>query len=99
MWTIALLTFGMIVVPTAPAAPHVDVVVYGATPSGIAAVLAAARQGKSVRLVEQSNHLGGMVTGGLACSDTGNASAIGGIARELFVRIGSMYGLPPNTAA
>ena len=49
--------------------------------------------------MERSDMLGGMVTGGLACSDTGNASAIGGIARELFVRIGGIYDLPRGTAA
>jgi len=42
---------------------RVDVLVYGATPSGIMAATAAAREGVSVLLIEPSHHLGGMVTG------------------------------------
>lgn len=71
---------------------------YGATPSGIAAAVAAARAGMTVAVVEQTDRIGGMITGGLSCSDTGNASVIGGIAREVFVRIGAEYGLSNGTA-
>ena len=45
-----------------------DVVVIGGTPAGISAAIAAAREGASVLLVEPSQHLGGLMTGGLgAC--------------------------------
>jgi hypothetical protein len=65
-----------------------DVLVYGGTPSGIAAALSAARAGRSVVLVEASSRLGGMMTGGLAKSDVGSAeeSPLGGITEEFFDR-------------
>lgn len=65
-----------------------DVVVYGATPAGITAALAAARAGRDVVLAEPSRRLGGMMTGGLAKTDVGDAPVkpIGGIAAEFFER-------------
>jgi hypothetical protein len=68
-----------------------DVVVYGATASGVAAAVAAARHGARVALVEPGRHLGGMVSGGLGHTDTGKIETIGGIALELFKRVGRQY--------
>ena len=79
----------------AAAPPHV--VVYSATGGGFAAALAAARAGARVTLVGATGgggtgaHIGGMVTGGLQHADCGNASVIGGIAREFFVRVEQQY--------
>ena len=42
-----------------------DVVVYGGTPGGIGAAIAAAREGASVVLLEQTKHVGGLSTSGL----------------------------------
>ncbi|WP_231616048.1 FAD-dependent oxidoreductase [Novipirellula artificiosorum] len=42
-----------------------DVVVYGGTPGGIAAAIAAKREGASVVLLDQTRHVGGMSTSGL----------------------------------
>jgi hypothetical protein len=81
--------------PAAPPSP--SVVVYSATGGGVAAALAAARAGASVMLVGATggggtgSHVGGMVTGGLQHADCGNASVIGGIAREFFVRVEEQY--------
>ena len=50
-----------------------DVVVYGATASGVIAAVAAAREGKTVILLDPARHVGGMVSGGLGVTDTGNA--------------------------
>lgn len=47
----------------------VDVLVFGGTPCGIGAAIGAAREGKSVVLVEPTGHLGGMVTSGLCHTD------------------------------
>ena len=41
-----------------------DVVVYGSTPSGFCAAIAAAREGASVILLEPTQHVGGLSTGG-----------------------------------
>ncbi|MEP6669835.1 MAG: FAD-dependent oxidoreductase [Chthoniobacter sp.] len=69
-----------------PAAETCDVLVYGATPGGLSAALAAAREGASVIVIEPTKWIGGMVTGGLASTDVGNEKVIGGIAREFFTR-------------
>ena len=46
-------------------ATRADVVVYGGTPGGITAAIAAARDGASVVLLEQTRHVGGLSTSGL----------------------------------
>ncbi len=68
-----------------------DVVVYGGTAAGVIAAVAAAREGKSVRLIDPGRHVGGMVSGGLGATDVGNARAIGGYAREFFDRVHAHY--------
>ena len=47
-----------------------DVVVYGATPSGVMAAVAASRQGGHVLLIEQTKHVGGMNTSGIGTAET-----------------------------
>ena len=71
-----------------------DVVVYGATASGVVAAVAAARQGARVAMVEPGSHPGGMVSGGLGHSDTGRKETLGGISLEFFQRVGRHYGRP-----
>lgn len=71
-----------------------DVVVYGATASGVAAAVAAARQGARVALLEPGAHPGGMVSGGLGHTDTGRIETIGGISLEFFKRVGRHYNQP-----
>ena len=48
----------------------VDVVIYGATPGGIATALRAAREGLKVALVHHHRHVGGMMANGLGVFDT-----------------------------
>jgi hypothetical protein len=68
-----------------------DVCIYGSTPSGIAAAVQVARQGKSVVIVTPDKHLGGMSSSGLGFADTGNTAVIGGIAREFHQRVWRHY--------
>jgi NADPH-dependent 2,4-dienoyl-CoA reductase/sulfur reductase-like enzyme len=75
-----------------------DVVAYGATPGGIAAAIAAAREGASALLIEPSGHIGGMTAGGLSTADTGKEETIGGISREFFARADAKYNDPMKTA-
>lgn len=75
-----------------------DVVVYGANPAGIMAAIAAARAGGLAVVIEPSAHVGGMVSGGLSSTDTGNPATIGGIAREFFTRADAKYNDPKKTA-
>ncbi len=72
----------------------VDVVVYGGTASGLVAALEVARLGRSVVILEPSQHLGGLTTGGLGATDVGNADAIGGQAREFYRRVRRYYERP-----
>src|SRR5262249_10307120 len=72
-------------------ADKADVVVYGATASGVIAAGAAAGQGKSGIFLETGKHVGGMVSGGLGATDTGNRAAIGGYSREFFTRVRDYY--------
>lgn len=44
-------------------ADEADVIVYGATPGGFCAAIAAAREGASVILLEPTDHVGGLSTG------------------------------------
>ena len=76
--------------------PVYDVVVYGGTSGGIAAAVQSRRMGKSAILIEPSQHLGGLSSGGLGATDIGNKAAIGGISREFYRRIQKHYG---NAAA
>ncbi len=68
-----------------------DVVIYGGTPGGIAAAIAAARQGRSVTLVESHDHIGGMVTSGLGKSDVETRAMIGGLFVEFTKRVQRTY--------
>jgi hypothetical protein len=72
-------------------ARRVDVVVYGGTAGGVIGAVAAAREGKTVLLLEPGKHVGGMVSGGLGATDYGNRAAIGGYSREFFDRVRAYY--------
>lgn len=73
-----------------------DVVVYGATPAGIVAALAAVQEGARVALIEATRHLGVVVTGGLGATDKANTAVIGGMSREFFARVSKIYGEPAS---
>lgn len=68
-----------------------DVVVYAGTPAGITAAIAAAREGRTVSLVELNNRLGGMVSGGLTNTDIGQRWTVGGLAEEFLTRAVGYY--------
>lgn len=70
---------------------HRDVIVYGGTPSGIMAAIAAAHGGHSVALVDINAHIGGVVSGGLVATDTGDRKTVGGLSDDFFKRIVKYY--------
>ena len=76
---------------TSDSQPDYDVVIYGGTSAGIAAAIQSARMGKTVLLIEPSQRIGGLTTGGLGQTDIGNKVAIGGIAREFYQNIRKYY--------
>ena len=80
---------------TASAAePQYDVVIYGGTSAAVTAAVQARRMGKTVVIVCPDNHLGGLSSGGLGWTDTGNKSVIGGLAREFYHRVWQQYQKP-----
>lgn len=81
-------------IPTAPR--QYDIVIYGGTSAGVAAAIQASRMGKSVVLIEPTNRLGGLTTGGLGATDIGNKHAIGGISREFYQNVRKYYDDPKN---
>src|SRR5208283_4518714 len=68
-----------------------DVVIYGATPSGIMAAIEAARLGKQVILLEPTRNVGGMMTNGLDANDMYTLTAIGGLAVEFYQNVNAIY--------
>jgi len=83
-----------------PVIAEVDVLVAGGGPAGIAAALAAAREGARTMLVERYGYLGGMITGAhvvaiLGVGD-GNRPLAKGITEEIrqrLARLGGVHGV------
>jgi hypothetical protein len=71
-----------------------DIVIYGGTSGGIAAAVQATRMGKSAAVIEPTNRVGGLTTGGLGQTDIGNKSVIGGISREFYQAVRQYYSDP-----
>ena len=71
-----------------------DVCVYGGTSAGVIAAVQARKMGKSVVVVCPDKHLGGLSSGGLGFTDSGNKAVIGGLAREFYHRIWRHYAQP-----
>jgi hypothetical protein len=71
-----------------------DVVVLGGVPCGIAAAVAAAREGAKVVLLEPTRHVGGLNTSGLNTAESEHMLhwTFGGIALEFYRRMGERYG-------
>lgn len=69
-----------------------DVCVYGGTSAGVVAAYSAAQSGRSVVLIEPTEHIGGMTTGGLGFTDIGNKQVIKGVAKEFYRKVGEHYG-------
>ena len=68
-----------------------DVVIYGGTSAGVSAAIQCSRMGKKVILIEPTNRIGGLTTGGLGKTDIGNKQAIGGVSREFYQKIKTYY--------
>ncbi|WP_332914480.1 FAD-dependent oxidoreductase [Algoriphagus boritolerans] len=64
-----------------------DIIIYGGTSAGITAAVQAKKMGKTVIVVSPDIHLGGLSSGGLGFTDTGNKAVIGGLAREFYHRL------------
>ncbi len=80
-----LLSIGLV-----QAAEH-DVVIYGGTCAAVTSAVQVKKMGKSVIIVSPDKHLGGLSSGGLGFTDTGNKAVIGGLARDFYHRIYMHY--------
>jgi hypothetical protein len=95
-WMSQLLACGLfllLVVPKAQGKEY-DVVVYGGTSGAVTAAVQAKRLGKTAVIVCPDTHLGGLSSGGLGWTDTGNKAVIGGLAREFYHRVWKHYQTP-----
>ena len=68
-----------------------DVIIYGGTSAAVTAAVEVVQSGKSVIVVSPDIHLGGLSSGGLGFTDTGNKSTIGGLSREFYHRVWQHY--------
>ena len=70
----------------------VDVCVYGGTSGGVIAAYAAKREGKKVLLIDTTNRLGGLTSGGLGRTDLTRPEVISGLSKDFYERIAKYYG-------
>lgn len=68
-----------------------DVIIYGGTSAAVISAVEITQSGKSVIIVSPDIHLGGLSSGGLGFTDTGNKTVIGGLAREFYHRVWLHY--------
>ena len=68
-----------------------DLIIYGGTSAAITAAVEALNSGISVIVVSPDKHLGGLSSGGLGFTDTGDKTVIGGLAREFYQEIYAHY--------
>jgi hypothetical protein len=71
-----------------------DLVIYGGTAAAVTAAVQARQMNRSVVIVSPDKHLGGLSSGGLGFTDTGNKAVIGGLAREFYHRVWQHYNRP-----
>lgn len=87
-WMVSTLIVGL---PLAARAEEYDVVVYGGTAAGVIAAVQAKKMGKTAVVVGPDKHLGGLSSGGLGFTDTGNKAVIGGLSRDFYHRVWMHY--------
>lgn len=71
-----------------------DIIIYGGTAAAVTAAVQSKKMGKSVIVVSPDKHLGGLSSGGLGYTDTGNKQVIGGLSREFYHRLYLHYDQP-----
>ncbi len=79
------------VLPLKADAKTYDIVIYGGTSAAMTAAVQAKRMDQSVIVVSPEHHLGGLTSGGLGWTDTGNKDVIGGLAKEFYQAVYRHY--------
>ncbi len=77
--------------PENPNVYQADVIVYGGTSAAVTTAVQLAKMQKSVIIVSPDTHLGGLSSGGLGFTDTGNKEVIGGLSREFYHKVWQYY--------
>jgi hypothetical protein len=91
--SLRVLLVWLVALTTARAADY-DLVVYGGTSAGVIAAVQAKKMSKTVIIVGPDKHLGGLSSGGLGFTDTGNKGVIGGLSRDFYHRVWKEYQQP-----
>jgi hypothetical protein len=89
--SVCLLLSGCANKPSNPNEYSADIIIYGGTSAAVTAAVEAVQSGKTVLVVSPDTHLGGLSSGGLGYTDTGNKSTIGGLSREFYHRVWLHY--------
>ncbi len=76
------------------AAVEFDLVIYGGTAGAVTAAVQAKKMGRSAVIVCPDQHLGGLSSGGLGWTDSGNKAVVGGLSREFYQRVWQHYAQP-----
>ena len=74
-----------------PADEVYDIVIYGGTSAAVTAAVQAKAMGKTVIIVSPDTHLGGLSSGGLGFTDSGNKDVVGGLSQEFYHRVWKHY--------
>lgn len=92
---LTILVLGCNSVPENSSSPNsADVIIYGGTSGAVTTAVQVVRMGKTAIIVCPDKHLGGLTSGGLGWTDTGNKRVIGGISREFYQRVYHYYDQP-----
>ena len=75
-----------------PRTSKYDLVVYGGSPGGVIAAIAASRRGLNVALISQSPTVGGTMSNGLGATDLIVPANVSGIPLEFFREVQKSYG-------
>ena len=68
-----------------------DIVIYGGTSAAVTTAVQARQMGKTTIIVSPDIHIGGLTSGGLGWTDSGNKNAIGGLSRNFYHRVWQHY--------
>lgn len=78
-------------IPASEETYEADIIIYGGTSSAVIAAVQAKRMGKQVLVVSPDRRIGGLSSGGLGFTDTGNKEVIGGLARSFYHEVYAYY--------
>lgn len=90
----AIALLSLVPITASAESSHHDLVIYGGTSAAVTTAVQAKRMGKSVVIVSPDIHLGGLTSGGLGWTDSGNKNAIGGLSANFYHRVWKHYQKP-----